>query len=142
MKSVHLLVSSLVLALLGCDNGDTSVSMRTPEVAATAQLRKVTHPKWGDIVWGRLVLTGTTRKLLSADINCFYLRIRASESEELWVDSHMDIQRGDYPAKDGKVSVAVYWPMKNFKAGTDADLAQATLEFKPWISGSCFEFAP
>src|SRR6187549_3288106 len=91
MKSVHLLVSSLVLALLGCDNGDTSVSMRTPEVAATAQLRKVTHPKWGDIVWGRLVLTGTTRKLLSADINCFYLRIRASESEELWVDSHMDI---------------------------------------------------
>ena len=116
--------------------------VKTPEVTATAELNNVLHPAWGDIVRGRLVITGTSGKLASADIRCFYLRIGDKHSEELRVDSYVNTARGDYPATDGKVSVDVYWPMQDFKHGTDADLAKAVLEFKPEVTGSCYKFEP
>jgi hypothetical protein len=135
-------IAALVIALASSGCSDVaSVSAETAEVVATARLKKVTHPKWGDVVWARLHIAGRARKLVSADINCFFLHVGDSESEELWVDSYVDIQRGDYPARDGVVDVAVYWPMKNFHAATNGELVKARLELRPKFAGSCFEFA-
>ena len=128
-----------VAIFAGCNSGPT-VHLQTAEVTATARLKKVTHRKWGDAVWAELSVKGTAKMLKAADIDCFALRIGESVSQDLWVDSLMDISRGGYPACDGKVIVDVYWPMKNFAAGTNAHLPRATLELKPRLEGSCFEF--
>jgi hypothetical protein len=141
MTSGRHLIWLAALACSGCQPG-TSASVKTPEITATAELNNVLHPEWGDIVRGRLVIAGTSRKLASADIRCFYLLIGSNRSEEIRVDSYVNTARGDYPATAGKVSVDVYWPMQNFKNGTDADLAKATLEMKPDVTGSCYKFEP
>jgi hypothetical protein len=116
--------------------------VNTPEVTATAELNNVLHPEWGDIVRGRLIITGTSKTLASADLKCFYLQIGDHSSKELWVDSYVDYARTGWPASGGKVKVDVYWPMEDFKKGTDADLARAKLEFRPSSTGSCFNFTP
>jgi len=141
MKSGRQIIWIAALACTGCQPG-TSASVKTPEVTATAELNNVLHTEWGDIVRGQLVITGTSQKLASADVRCFYLRIGDIRSEELRVDSYVNTARGDYPATDGKVSVDVYWPMPNFRNGKDADLANAALEFKPDVTGSCYSFSP
>ena len=140
MKSGRQLSALAALACIGCQPG-TPTSVNTPEVTTRADLNEVAHPNWGDIVRGRLVITGTSKELVSADLTCFHLRIDGNLSKEPWVDSHVDIARGDYPATNGKVSVDVYWPMKDFKDGTDADLVDAKLEYKAKETGSCFKFA-
>jgi hypothetical protein len=141
MKSGRLIIWLAALVCSGCQPG-VSASVKTPEITATAELNNVLHPEWGDIVRGRLVISGTSRQLASADIRCFYLRIGDKLSEELRVDSYVNTARGDYPATDGKVNVDVYWPIHNFRDGTDADLAKATLELKPEVTGACYKFSP
>ena len=133
----------LILALsAGCSNDDPVVHLTTAEVTATARLKKVKHLKWGDIVTAHLSIKGVDRTLGAADIDCFALHIGDKVSGELWVDSYIDISRGDYPARNGEVSVAVYWPMKDFAAGTDADLVHGKLVLLPRFSGgSCFKFS-
>jgi hypothetical protein len=140
MNAGRAAVVAIALAAIGCSDV-ASISAETAEVIATAHIRKVTHSKrMGAVVWGRLTITGRARKLKSADIDCFFLHVGGSDSGEPWVDSYVDIQRGDYPARDGVVDVPVYWPMKDFKAGSNDDLAKAWLEVRPRFSGSCFEF--
>jgi hypothetical protein len=141
--SFRYLSAVLVLAIsAGCSDDDPAVHLTTAEVTATARLKSVTHPKWGDIVWANLSIKGVDKTLVAADIDCFALHIGESVSGELWVDSFVDISRGDYPARIGEVSVAVYWPMKDFAAGTDADLVQGKLVLLPKFSGaSCFKFS-
>jgi hypothetical protein len=134
---IFAIVSVAIFA--GCTSGPT-VHLQTAEVTASARLKKVTHRKWGDAIWANLSIKGTTMTLESADIDCFVLRVGRSVSKDLWVDSLMDISRGDYPAYDGKVIVSVYWPMEDFSVGTNTDLPRATLELKPRLEGSCFKF--
>lgn len=140
MKSGRPIIWLAALACSACQPG-TSTSVNTPEFTATAELNNVLHPNWGDIVRGRLIITGTSKKLLSADLTCFHLQIGDHTSEAPWVDSLIDVLRNDYSANGGTVRVDVYWPVKDFKYGTDADLAGAKLEYKPRESGSCFKFA-
>jgi len=141
--NIRCLTVALVLAIsVGCSDDDPVAHLTTAEVTATARLKKVSHLEWGDIVRARLSIKGVDRTLVAADIDCFALHIGDIVSGELWVDSYMDISRGDYPARNGEVSVAVYWPMKNFATGTDADLVRAKLVLLRKFSGaSCFKFS-
>ena len=111
------------------------------EITATAKLTGIRHMKFGDVVTGQLRVEGMSRELLSADLECFWLHVGTRTSESVWVDSFSDIQRGDYPARDGAVVVGVYWAMPDDMKLTPVDLREAMLEIRnPTLSPSCFEF--
>lgn len=133
-------LSLIALFALAACGGGTSLFIYNSEVVATVRLGKVTHPKWGDVVWGTLSIEGTNRPLKSANLGCFTLRIGDSTSENIYVSSIASVLTQGYPAREGKVIVPVYWAMKDFVSGTNADLARAQLAIKPTSSGSCFEF--
>jgi hypothetical protein len=131
---------ALLIAATGCDQGGTTVHAANRDVAASVSRLRVRHLNWGDIVFGYLTIRGSAHTLISADLECFSLHVGSIKSESVWVDSLVDISRGDYPAQNGTVSVAVYWAMKDFKAASDADLRNATLSIDKPYRGSCFEF--
>src|SRR5262245_46721547 len=93
------ILTALTFSLLatGCGSG-TSVFTLNNEVKATARLTGIRHTKYGDMITGLLKIEGNGRKLVSADLECFWLSIGARQSESIWVNQLMDIQRGDYPA--------------------------------------------
>ena len=128
-----------VLTVASCA-ARTSVRFQDASISATGQLNRVSHPKWGDVVWGKLTIEGLSRPLKSADLDCFALRIGDSVSENTYYTSIASVSTSDYPALDGKVIAPVYWPMKDFAGGTNADLARAELSLRPHANGSCFEF--
>lgn len=136
------LAALLAFVATSCDAGGKTVHATNQDVAATASRLRVRHLSWGDIIFGYLTIRGSSQTLLSADLECFSLHLGTNKSKSIWVDSLVDISRGDYPAEDGSVSVAVYWPMKDFKNGSDADLRTVTLSIDKPYRGSCFEFSP
>jgi hypothetical protein len=132
-------VLTLLLAS-SCGAAETTIHAANQDVTATASRLRVHHLRGFDYVFGYLTIRGSSRTLLTADLDCFSLHVGSSNSESIWVDSLIDTLPGDYPAVDGKVSVAVYWAMKDFKAATDKDLAGTTLSIDKRYRGSCFGF--
>jgi hypothetical protein len=125
----------------GCGSG-TSVYTANNEVSVTASITGIRRTKYGDTVAGFLKIEGNKRKLVSADLECFWLHVGATKSESIWVDTYIDTLRGDYPARDGVVTVGVYWAMPDDARLTAADLREAKLTIKnPFLTPSCFEFA-
>jgi hypothetical protein len=110
-----------------------------PEVTATVSNMRVRHRKWGDIVRADLTVRGTSRTLLTANIECFALQVGSARSDSTWIDSWIDVNPFDYPAKEGNLSVPVYWAMEGFKTATDADLSVATLLIRNKTLKPCFE---
>lgn len=139
MRTLAVLFTVLLNAT-GCDDGAMSHATNQ-EVTATASRLRVRHLSRDDLVFGNLTINGSSQTLLTADLECFSLHVGANKSDSIWVDSYVDIARGDYPARDGTVSVAVYWAMKDFKTATDADLQNATLSIDKPFLGPCFKFA-
>jgi len=135
-----------LLALLplatSCGADQPAVHAADQGVTATASRLHVRHFNGVDMIAGQLTVRGNSQTLLTADLECFWLSVGANKSSSVWVDSFVDIQRGDYPAQNGTVSVGVYWAMKKFEQGTNADLKNLTLSIKHPFSASCFNFAP
>ena len=133
---------ALAVAVLatGCGSG-TSVFTMNNEVSAIARLTGVRHTQHGDMITGVLKIEGSGRKLVSADLECFWLHIGARKSQSIWVDQFIDVQRGDYPASNGVVNVGVYWAMPDDMKLTEADFRDANMTIEnPFLSPSCFEF--
>jgi hypothetical protein len=137
----RLLTTSLVLLLAaGCRPG-TTVFLLDREIEASAGLTGIRHTGQGDMVTARLDVHGASRELVSADLDCFVLYIGTRRSESVWVDKLIDYTKGDWPARDGTVTVNVYWAMPDDLKLTDPDLRNAKLAIEnPTLSPSCFEF--
>jgi len=124
----------------GCGDVHTIARAADEEVSATASRLRVRTMGEFKVIFGYLTVQGRTRTLLTADLECFALQVGSSKSDSIWVDSFVDIQRGDYPAQNGKVAVAVYWAMKDFKHATEQELRNATLSIVHPFLGPCFQF--
>lgn len=133
---------ALLLLMSACAAPRPTIQMAQPEVTATVSKLRVRHRRWGDIVRGDLTVRGTSRTLLTANIECFALQVAAASSTSIFVDSWIYVIPFDYPAKDGTLSVPVYWAMKDFKTATDAGLRDATLSIYNRTLKPCFELAP
>jgi hypothetical protein len=137
---VQLPALAVLLTIGGCEPR-TITFVANNEIRATARLSGIRHTGQGDMVTGKLNIEGSGRRLSSADLECFWLKIGARTSESIWVDALGDYLRADYPAHDGEVVVNVYWAMPDDMQLTDADLRSAMLEIRnPFQSPSCFEF--
>jgi len=131
-----------VAGVSACMDGGITAHAENDEVTATVSRLRVRHLDWGDIVLGHLKIRGIKQKIVSADLECFALQVGAFKSKEIWVDSYMSIAQWDYPARGDTVYVDVYWPMKDFKAGTDEDLRKVTLSIIKKPSSPCFKWGP
>ena len=111
------------------------------EVTVSAVLTDIRHTKSGETVTATLRIHGTTGKLVAANLECFVLHVGQRKSQSIWVDSFMDVQRGDYPARKGMVAVDVYWAMPDDVKVTAADLRDAKLAIENPFLSPCFKFA-
>jgi len=134
-------ISGVLVIATACIGGDTPIRVADQEVTATASRLRLRHIRGHDMVFGQLTIRGTTQTLVAANLECFWLTVGPNKSESIWVDSLIDTLRGDYPARDGTVSVGVYWAMKDLKTASDADFEKATLSIKNPFIGPCFKFA-
>lgn len=139
MRFLSALLGLLVFAS-ACGNGEPIARAADQEVTAAASRLRVGTIGPYRVIFGYLTVRGTSQTLLTADLECFALEVGSSKSDSIWVDSFIDTLRGDYPAHHGKVGVAVYWPMKDFKGATAQELSNATLSIiHPFLS-PCFQF--
>jgi hypothetical protein len=111
------------------------------EISASAGLTGIRHMKHGDVVTGKMHIEGSSRKLVSANLECFALYIGAHKSRSIWVDSYVDYLRGGWPAHNGAISVGVYWDMPDDMKLSEAELRDARLAVdNPAPTATCFEF--
>jgi hypothetical protein len=129
----------LFVAVSACSSdGKQVVAAKSADATAVATLKEVEHTSYGDIVKANLVIEGARGVLVSADLDCVTVHIGNSHSEKIYVDSYVDTLTGKYPAKDGRISVAIYWTMSNFSAGTKAELREAVLKIDSNQNRPCF----
>ena len=123
-------------------NDDRVARVADADINATASRLRTGKIGPYPVVFGYLTIRGNSKPLRSADLECFALQVGSSKSDGIWVDSFVDTLRGDYPARNGTVGVAVYWPMNDFKGATEQELRTATLSIIHPFLGPCFEFDP
>ena len=81
-RLVHLPALAVLLAIAGCEPR-TVTFLANNEITATANITGIRHTNQGDMVTAKLSIEGTRRKLVSADLECFWLHVGTRTSKTL-----------------------------------------------------------
>jgi len=101
-----------VLSLVACMNDGTARNKLLHDgISVKVQINKLTYPSTGNVsyVHGRLSITSSVKRLISANLDCIALGKNELRSRKLYVDSMAHILTDAYEAKDNQIDVNVYW---------------------------------
>ncbi|GLQ98204.1 hypothetical protein [Dyella mobilis] len=142
---MHVLSKALAIFaatfILGCSAAAPPTALLTVGSAhVSAQLNHVSHHQDSLFIHGELTLSDASRKLKSANLNCFALTLDGTTSEGISADSIASILIDAYHADaNGQIKAPVYWVFPAGKFADSPNLSTATLRLKPGQQ-ACFNY--